>query len=222
ECLFLQAGPEVSVCSTKAFTGQLTLLALFALHLARSRKFSQEEGRKFLQDLERLPDQVDRVLRQKEEIRALAKKYAPFQQFFFLGRHYMYATSLEAALKLKEISYINAVGYPAGEMKHGPIALVDPTLAVIGLCGNEKALEKMFSNLMEIKAREAPILALAPEGTGEIDMIAEDILWLPKTCDELSCVLYSVASQLLAYYIAVERNTEIDQPRNLAKSVTVE
>jgi glucosamine--fructose-6-phosphate aminotransferase (isomerizing) len=169
-----------------------------------------------------LPEKVELVLRQQETIAALAKKYARYPSFFFLGRHYMHTTSLEAALKLKEISYINAQGYPAGEMKHGPIALVDSDLAVIGMCGNQHTLEKMISNLMEIKARGGPILALAPEGTPEIEKIASDVLWLPPVCDELASIPYSVASQLLAYYIALERGTDIDQPRNLAKSVTVE
>ena len=131
----------------------------------------------------------------------------------------MYPTCLEAALKLKEISYINAVAYPAGEMKHGPIALADEHLGVIGLCGNEKTLDKMLSNLMEIKARGAPILALAFEGTAEIEDIADDVFWLPTTSDELACVPYSIALQLLDYYIALEKGASIDQPRNLAKSV---
>lgn len=220
--LFLRAGPEISVCSTKAFTGQLAVLALFTLLMARLRNMSIAEGREFLRDLQDLPDRIDWVLREKEQIRSLAKKYSHFDNFFFLGRHYMYPSSLEGALKLKEISYINAVGYPAGEMKHGPIALINPDLAVIGLCGNEKTLEKMLSNLMEVKARKGSLLAFATRGTKEIESIADDVLWIPKMSDEFSCFLYSVAAQLLAYYVALERGTEIDQPRNLAKSVTVE
>jgi glutamine---fructose-6-phosphate transaminase (isomerizing) len=221
-CLFLRAGPEISVCSTKAFTSQLTVLALFTLLMARLRHMSKEEGKEFLQEILELPKKVDLVLREKETIKKLAKKYARYEHFFFLGRNYMFPTSLEGALKLKEISYINAVGYPAGEMKHGPIALVDSELAVVGLCGNQKTMDKMLSNMMEIKARGAPLLAFAPQGTPEVDKIADDLFWLPPTLDELACIPYSVASQLLAYYIALERGTEIDQPRNLAKSVTVE
>ena len=220
--LFLRAGPEISVCSTKAFTSQLTVLSLFTLLMARLRHMSKEEGQAFLHEIQALPPKVEQVLHQQEAIQALAKKYAHYNHFFFLGRHYMFTTSLEAALKLKEISYINAQGYPAGEMKHGPIALVDSDLAVIGMCGNKHTYEKMLSNLMEVKARGAPILAFAPEGTPEIEKIATDILWLPPICDELATIPYSVASQLLAYYIALERGTDIDQPRNLAKSVTVE
>jgi glucosamine--fructose-6-phosphate aminotransferase (isomerizing) len=220
--LLLRAGPEISVCSTKAFTSQLTLLSLFTLFMARLRHMGKQEGQAFLAAIQTLPTLVEGILQKKEEIQALAKKYCHFSQFFFLGRHYMHITSLEAALKLKEISYINAQAYPAGEMKHGPIALVDPQLAVIGLCGNTRTLDKMLSNLMEIKARSAPILAFAPEGTPEIAKIATDTLWLPPISDELASIPYAIASQLLAYYIALELGTDIDQPRNLAKSVTVE
>lgn len=220
--LFLRAGPEISVCSTKAFTSQLTVLALFTLLMARLRHMSKEEGQAFLSEIQSLPLIVEQVLRKHEVIKTLAHKYAHFNSFFFLGRHYMFTTSLEAALKLKEISYINAQGYPAGEMKHGPIALVDHELAVIGMCGNKHTLEKMISNLMEVKARGGPILAFAPEGSAEIEKVATDVLYLPPLCDELATIPYSVASQLLAYYIALERGTDIDQPRNLAKSVTVE
>ncbi len=224
--LYLRAGPEISVCSTKAFTSQLTVLSLFTLLMARLRHMSKEEGQIFLSEIQSLPEKVEQVLRQSEEIKIIAKKYARFDNMFFLGRHYMFTTSLEAALKLKEISYINAQGYPAGEMKHGPIALIDPNLAVIGMCGNKRTQEKMISNLLEIKARGGPILAFAPHGTPDIEQVieqvADDILWLPSVSDELDSILYSVASQLFAYYIALERGTDIDQPRNLAKSVTVE
>ncbi len=222
-CLFLKAGPEISVCSTKAFTGQLTVLSLFTLLLANLKQtITKEQGKTLLQDLHELPSQIDRVLRDKENIQALAKKYAKFDNFFFLGRNYMYATSLEGALKLKEISYINAVGYPAGEMKHGPIALVDKNLATIGLCGHEKTLDKLLSNLMEIKARGGPVLIFTSTDSPEIRQTADDVLFIPKTSDELACIPYSIATQLLAYYIALERGTDIDKPRNLAKSVTVE
>jgi glucosamine--fructose-6-phosphate aminotransferase (isomerizing) len=220
--LFLRAGPEISVCSTKAFTSQLTVLSLFTLLMARLRDMGKEEGQTFLTELQNLPDLIENILRQKDHIHSLAKKYAHYNSFFFLGRHFMHTTSLEAALKLKEISYINAQGYPAGEMKHGPIALVDAELAVVGMCGNNHTFEKMLSNLSEAKARGAPVLAFAPIGAPEIEKIADDVIWLPPICDELACIPYSVASQLLAYYIALERGTNIDQPRNLAKSVTVE
>lgn len=221
-CLFLRAGPEISVCSTKAFTSQLTVLSLFSLLMARLRHMGKEEGKEFLLELQSLPGKVELVLQQKDAIRRLASKYAKYDHFFFLGRNLMYPTSLEAALKLKEISYIHAIGYPAGEMKHGPLALVCPELAVVGLCGNKRTMDKMVSNLMEAKSRGAPLLVFATEGTEEVISMSDDILWLPSSCDELSCIIFSVAAQIFAYYIALERGTEIDQPRNLAKSVTVE
>lgn len=220
--ILLKAGPEICVCSTKAFTSQLTVLSLFTLLMARLRHMNKEDGQQFLQQLKELPLIVEKILRKEKEISLLAKKYAQFEHFFFLGRHYMFTTSLEGALKLKEISYLNAVGYPAGEMKHGPIALVNPDLAVVGMCGNLSTYEKMLSNLAEVKARGGVILAFAPEEAPEIDQIADDVLRLPYVSDALASIPYSIAAQLLAYYIAKERGTEIDQPRNLAKSVTVE
>ncbi|HSX12054.1 MAG TPA: glutamine--fructose-6-phosphate transaminase (isomerizing) [Rhabdochlamydiaceae bacterium] len=220
--ILLRAGPEISVCSTKAFTSQLTVLTLFTLLMARLRHMSKEEGKYLLSEILRLPELVENILLRHEEIAILAKKYAGYEEFFFLGRHYMYITSLEGALKLKEISYLNASGYPAGEMKHGPIALVDKGLATIGMCGNKRTYEKILSNLMEIKARGGPILAFAPQGAKEIDQIADDLFYIPEISDDLASIPYSVAAQLLAYYIALERGTEIDKPRNLAKSVTVE
>jgi glucosamine--fructose-6-phosphate aminotransferase (isomerizing) len=220
--LFLRAGPEISVCSTKAFTSQLAVLSLFTLMMARLRHMSKEEGQAFIHELQALPEKVEMVLQQKETIRLLAERYAHFPHFFFLGRHYMFTTSLEAALKLKEISYLNAQGYPAGEMKHGPIALVDSEMPIIALCGNLHTFPKLLSNLMEVQARGAPILALSPVGSPQIEKIASHTLWMPPVCDELASIPYSVACQLLAYYVALKRGTDIDQPRNLAKSVTVE
>ena len=220
--LFLRAGPEICVCSTKAFTSQLAVLSLFTLLMARLRHMSKEEGQAFLSELRTLPEKVQQVIQQEKTIAGLAKKYAHFDDVFFLGRHYMHACSLESALKLKEISYINAIGLPAGEMKHGPIALIDAKLAVIGLCGNKRTYEKMLSNLMEVKSRGGPILAFVPEGSQHIEDIADDVLYLPDICDELACIPYCVAGQLLAYHIACLRGCPIDNPRNLAKSVTVE
>lgn len=220
--ILLRAGPEISVCSTKAFTCQLTVLSLFTLLMARLRNMDRETGKEFVSQILSLPDIVENILTRHKEIKRLAKKYAAYEQFFFLGRHYMYTTSLEAALKLKEISYLNACGYPAGEMKHGPIALVDQNLVTLGMCGNQRTYEKTLNNLMEVKARGGPILAFAPEGALEIDLVADEVFYIPKICDDLASVPYSVAAQLFAYYIAKERGTEIDKPRNLAKSVTVE
>jgi len=220
--VFLRAGPEISVCSTKAFTSQITVLSLLALLMGRQRHLDKEEGQSFLADLRSLPSLVQQVLDQHLIIASLARKYSQYDHFFFLGRHYMHTTSLEAALKLKEITYLNATGYPAGEMKHGPIALVDSSLPIIGLCGNRKTLEKTLSNLTEVKSRGAPILAFAFEGTPDIETIADDVIYLPLCSDEIAPVPFSVATQLFAYYVAKERGTDIDHPRNLAKSVTVE
>lgn len=220
--ILLRAGAEISVCSTKAFTSQLTVLSLFTLLMARLRNMGNEEGKDFLAEILKLPDIVENVLVRHHEIQRLAKKYAHYKEFFFLGRHYMHTTSLEGALKLKEISYLNATGYPAGEMKHGPIALVDSNLITIGMCGNMRTFEKILSNLMEVKARSGPILAFAPTNAKEIDQIADDVFRIPPICDDLASIPYSVAAQLFAYYIALELKTDVDKPRNLAKSVTVE
>lgn len=220
--LFLRAGPEISVCSTKAFTSQLTVLALFTLYMARIRHVDKKEGQDFLRELKQLPTKVTQVLSQRAQIEAYANKYVSFKDFFFVGRRYMFPTSLEAALKLKEISYLNANGYPAGEMKHGPIALVHSQSITIGMCGNMQTFDKMLSNLMEIKSRGGQVLVFSPKGREEIAQITEDVIWMPKVIDPLASIPYSIAGQLFAYYIAKLRGTNIDQPRNLAKSVTVE
>lgn len=220
--LFLEAGREVSVCSTKTFSSQVALLFILTLFIAKTRGLSTKEITFFFQELESLPRKIQQVLNLHPTIQKIAKKYSGYEQMFFLGRHYMYATCLEAALKLKEISYIHAQGYPAGEMKHGPIALVDANLPVIFFCGNDRTLDKTMSNLAEIRARRAPILSFMPENTPDLAPLATDWVALPILCDELSPILYAIAGQLFAYYIALERGTDIDQPRNLAKSVTVE
>jgi len=220
--IFLRAGPEISVCSTKAFTSQITVLALFSLLLGRQRHLDKESGQKFLAALRSLPHLAEEVLSLDPEIQKIAQHYAGYTNFFFLGRHYMFPTSLEAALKLKEISYLNATAYPAGELKHGPISLVDTSLPVIGLAGNLRTLEKMTSNLREAKARGAPILAFTFPQATEIQEFANHAVVLPECPDELAPIPFSIALQLFAYHIARLRGTDIDQPRNLAKSVTVE
>lgn len=212
-CIFLKAGPEISVCSTKAFTSQITVLYLFALFLA---------GKGNLDELKKIPKHIEEVLEQAPRIQHIAKKYSHFDDFFFMGRRYMFPTCMESALKLKEISYVNANGYAAGELKHGPIALIDANFPVIAFCANHQTEEKIVSNLQEVKARGAPILALAPAHLKGISKIADDVIWLPETTDPLSPFASTVAGQLFAYYIAKERGCDIDQPRNLAKSVTVE
>ncbi len=221
-CIYQKAGPEISVCSTKALTSQIAVLALFALYMAELRGMPKEQIRSFYSELKKIPGHVQQVIERAPELEKLAQKYAHYDNFFFMGRRYMYTTSLEAALKLKEISYVNANGYPAGELKHGPIALLSTSFPVVAFCSNKKTEEKIASNLMEVKARGAPVLAFAPEGMKGISSIVDDLFFLPRTIDELSPFASTVAGQLLAYYIAKKRGCDIDQPRNLAKSVTVE
>jgi glucosamine--fructose-6-phosphate aminotransferase (isomerizing) len=220
--LLLRAGPEISVCSTKAFSSQLVVLSLFALMMARLRDLDRPQGSAFLQALLRLPQQVQEIIERKEEIRQLAHKYARYDHFFYVGRRYMYPMSLEGSLKLKEISYINANGYPAGELKHGPIALIDENCPTVAFAANQQTFEKMISNMMEIKARSGPLLAIGQKGMEELQSVADDLFLHPATIDALCPILSGVVAQLFAYYVALAKGCEIDQPRNLAKSVTVE
>lgn len=220
--IFLHAGPEIGVCSTKAYTNQVLILALLALFLARQRHMSREEGIAFLKELVQLPEIVQRVLALTPTIEAIAKRYSRYENYFYIGRRFMFPASLEGALKLKEISYINANGYAAGELKHGPIALITEECPVIALAANKKTHEKLLSNMMEVKTRRGKIIAIANTSSSEVDQIADEVVRIPETRDELSAIPVGVVTQLLAYYIAKERGAEIDQPRNLAKSVTVE
>jgi len=220
--ILLRAGPEIGVCSTKAFTNQLVVLALFALMMARMRHMNKAKGMEFIHNLKRLPAQVEEILARGQEIERVAAYVASFNHAFFIGRSYMHMASLEGALKLKEIAYVDATGYPAGEMKHGPIALISPSFLTIGLCTNALTYDKLLSNLKEVKARQGPLLAIAWEEQKEVSKIADEVIWIPKSCDELAPILATVVTQLLAYFVAKQRGADIDQPRNLAKSVTVE
>lgn len=220
--LFLKAGAEVGVCSTKAFTSQLIVLYLLTLLFARMRHMSQEEGIAWVKALKALPEQVEEVLKQAPLIEALADEYAHYQNFFFLGRRELYPTALEGALKLKEISYINANGYPAGELKHGPIALINEECPTVAFCNNKATYSKLLSNLKEVKARHGKVIAIVDKGAEGLDSIANARIEVPATIDPLAPILSSVAAQLFAYYVARKRGAEIDRPRNLAKSVTVE
>jgi glucosamine--fructose-6-phosphate aminotransferase (isomerizing) len=221
--IYLKAGPEVAVASTKTFTSQLVVLYLLTLMMARIHGLDNTTGRLLLRKLYEIPEQVIEVLKSAPEIEAVAGKYAHINDLFFLGRSFLYPTALEAALKLKEVAYIDATGYPAGEMKHGPIALLSPEVPVAVLCGNAQLQQKIMSNLMESKARGAPIIAFAwKDFIQELLPVADDILWIPKTSEALAPILMTIATQLFAYYAAKKRGAPIDQPRNLAKSVTVE
>jgi glucosamine--fructose-6-phosphate aminotransferase (isomerizing) len=222
-CLFLRAGPEIGVASTKTFTNQVAILSLFALMLGRLRgEMTLAEGIEFIKCFKQLPEQVGKILHLSPAIKAIAQKYAHFHDFLFVGRNVMYPTCLEGALKLKEISYANANGYPSGEMKHGPIALVNENCLTVALTCNAQTLDKVLSNLMTIKARNGRVLVFAQEGTAGLNEIADDLVLMPPTIDELAPILSAIATQILAYEIAHARGAEIDQPRNLAKSVTVE
>jgi glutamine---fructose-6-phosphate transaminase (isomerizing) len=220
--IYLHAGPEIGVASTKAFTSQVTVLTLLALLMGRIRTLSLREGAQIIRALEAVPAQMERVLAQGEAIRRIALKYAQAEDFFFLGRQYNFPVALEGALKLKEISYIHAEGYPAAEMKHGPIAMIDERTPTVFVIPSDSLYEKTFSNLQEIKARNGPIIALATEGNTEIARVVSDVLYLPATLEPLFPLLAAIPLQLLAYYIAVARGCDVDKPRNLAKSVTVE
>ncbi len=221
--ILLKAGPEISVCSTKAFTSQIAVLTLFSLYLARlHNQLSKSQVKTIFEELQEIPKHIETVLNQLPTIQAIAKKYAKFEHFFFMGRGYMLPTAMEAALKLKEISYVNANAYPAGELKHGPIALLHSQFPVVAFCAHKKTRDKIISNLTEVKARGSPVLAIAPSDDSEIKEIADDVIYVPKTRDELAPFSSSVVGQLFAYFIAKERGCDIDQPRNLAKSVTVE
>lgn len=220
--IYNHIGPEIGVASTKAFTSQITILALLTLFLGRQRQMSLVMGQRIAKEIKRLPNLVEKVLKQAPLIKKLAKKYYRAKNFLFLGRKYNYPIALEGALKLKEVSYIHAEGYASGEMKHGPIALIDKNFPTFGIAPSDSVYDKMISNLEEIKARSGPILALATEGNKEIKKITDDIIYIPKTLEMLTPVLSIVPLQLFAYYCAVLKRYDVDKPRNLAKSVTVE
>ena len=228
--IYTHAGPEIGVASTKAFTAQMTALYLFALYLAELRgTITAEQARDAVQELTRLPGKLEHLLTHEEDCEDLAREYVRSQDFLFLGRGIHYPIALEGALKLKEISYIHAEGYPAGEMKHGPNALIDENLPVVIIAtrdakdrGSMVRYEKTISNLKEVKARSGKVIALATEGDDEIAEAADHVIYIPPAPEELSAILEIIPLQLLAYHIAVRRGCDVDQPRNLAKSVTVE
>jgi glucosamine--fructose-6-phosphate aminotransferase (isomerizing) len=220
--IYLHAGPEIGVASTKAFTSQVSVLVLFALFMGRIRMLATQSGAQLLRALEAVPDQLQRVLEQNDQIREIALKYKDAQDFLFLGRQYSFPVALEGALKLKEISYIHAEGYPAAEMKHGPIALVSPETPSVFVAPVDQIYEKTQSNIEEVKARSGPIIAVTTEGNTELARKVDDVIYVPRTLDPLTPLLTVVPLQLLAYHIAVARGCDVDKPRNLAKSVTVE
>ncbi len=220
--IYLHAGPEIGVASTKAFSSQLVALSLFTLHMGRRRHLSVVQGREMVQALKKLPDQVEQVLALNDEIEELARSYVEAKNFLYLGRGYQFPVALEGALKLKEVSYIHAEGYPAAEMKHGPIALIDEDMPVVFLAPRDPIFGKVVSNIEEVKARGGRIIAVVSDEAPELDGKVDHLIRVPQTLPSLLPVLTTVPLQLLAYHIAVMRGCDVDQPRNLAKSVTVE
>ena len=220
---YTHAGPEIGVASTKAFTTQLIAMVLMALHLGRRNgKLDKGRARELLAELVALPGKMTEVIEHGAQLQVLARRYGNADGFLFLGRGAQYPIALEGALKLKEISYIHAEGYAAGEMKHGPIALIDDELPVVVLAPRGPHYEKVISNLAEVRAREGKILAVATRGDVDIGSTADDVIMIPETAVELQPILTTLPLQLLSYYVADFKGTDIDQPRNLAKSVTVE
>jgi glucosamine--fructose-6-phosphate aminotransferase (isomerizing) len=221
--IYLHAGPEVGVASTKAFTSQVAALALISLRIARLRNLSILQGRQFIEALHRLPDQAAQILKRSEEIEELASRFLrTTRNALYLGRGVNFPVALEGALKLKEISYIHAEGYPAAEMKHGPIALIDENMPVVFIAPRDAVHSKIVSNIEEVKARGGKVIALINQGDTEIERLADATFTIPETLDLLTPILTSIPLQLLSYYVAVSRGCNVDQPRNLAKSVTVE
>jgi glucosamine--fructose-6-phosphate aminotransferase (isomerizing) len=220
--IYLHAGPEIGVASTKAFTSQVTALMLLTLRLARLRHLSVLQGRAVVDALRALPDQVRTVMAQANAVEAIAERFIRAQNALYLGRGYNFPVALEGALKLKEISYIHAEGYPAAEMKHGPIALIDDLMPVVVVAPKDGTYAKIVSNVQEVKARGGRVFAIVTEGDEEITELADAVFPIPSTIDALTPVLSVLPLQLLAYYIAVRRGCDVDKPRNLAKSVTVE
>lgn len=220
--VYIHAGPEIGVASTKAFTSQITVLILLTFYLARRKYMTADAGREFLQELITAPQHVKQILDKSDEIKNIAKLYQKHRNFLYLGRGIQFPVALEGALKLKEISYIHAEGYPAAEMKHGPIALIDENMPVVFIAIKDEVYQKVISNIQEVKARKGRIIAIATEGDEEIKKYADHVFYVPATRKIVSPLLTVIPLQLLAYHIAVLRGCNVDQPRNLAKSVTVE
>ncbi len=220
--VYLRSGPEIGVASTKAFTGTLAVLFMLSLHLGRQRHTSNAEGRKLVRALQAIPAQMRQVLATEQEIKDLACRFVHSRNALYLGRGYSFPVALEGALKLKEISYIHAEGYPAAEMKHGPIALIDKNMPVVVVAPQDSVYDKVVSNIEEIRARKGQVIAIATEGDTEIASKADHVIYIPETLEILTPLLSVVPLQLLAYHIAVLRGCPVDQPKNLAKSVTVE
>jgi glucosamine--fructose-6-phosphate aminotransferase (isomerizing) len=220
--VYIHSGPEIAVASTKAFTSQISVFYLFTLLMARMRHYSYEQGLRLVEQLQRIPQQIEELLGRADDVKEIAHRYARYENFLFMGRGLNYPVALEGALKLKEISYIHAEGYSSAEIKHGPIALINESTPSVFLVPDEGLRNKVISNMKEVKARNGRVIAVAVDGDDEIADIADDVLWVPKTDELLYPFLMVVPLQLFAFYCALELGRDVDQPRNLAKSVTVE
>jgi glucosamine--fructose-6-phosphate aminotransferase (isomerizing) len=220
--VYIHAGPEIGVASTKAFTSQLVVLSLLTLLVAQRKGFNGPVARDVIEELVSLPDKVKAILSGSSKIQEIASQYRDVRNFLYLGRGFNFPVALEGALKLKEISYIHAEGYPAAEMKHGPIALIDDQMPVVFIAPKDSSYEKIISNIQEVKARRGRVIAIVNEDDEQIRSLADHLIIVPKTIEMLSPILTIVPLQLLAYHIALIRGCNVDQPRNLAKSVTVE
>ena len=220
--VYIHAGPEIGVASTKAFTSQVTVLALLTMHLGRLRDMSRETGQAMARELLEIPGKIERILAAAPAIHAIAAQLQHHNNFLYLGRGVNFPVALEGALKLKEISYVHAEGYPAAEMKHGPIALIDENMPVVFICTKDAAYEKVMTNMQEVRARHGKIIAVATEGDADVHRLADFVIPVPATLDALTPLLSVVPLQLLAYSMATLRGCDVDMPRNLAKSVTVE
>ncbi len=220
---YIHVGPEIGVASTKAFTGQVTVLSMLALTIAHQRgNISEEKFIQLVRELQAIPDKIKEVLKRSEEVKELSRIFTYAHNFIYLGRGYNYPAALEGALKLKEISYIHAEGYPAAEMKHGPIALIDAEMPVVVIATSDSIYEKTISNIQEIKARQGRVIAIVTEGDKAVRGIADYCIEVPQVAEPFTPIVASIPLQLLAYYIAVNKGRDVDRPRNLAKSVTVE
>ncbi len=220
--VYTHAGPEIAVASTKAFGAQLATMALLALFLGRQRNMSLVMGQRIARELARIPGMQRKILEASEQIKKLAKKYSKYENFLFLGRKYNYPVALEGDIKLKEVSYVHSEGYAAGEMKHGPIAMIDKNFPSVFIAPQDSVYEKMVSNIEEVRARGGPVIAVATEGDEKISELADDVIYIPKTLEMLTPLLSVIPLQLFAYHFGVLRGHDVDKPRNLAKSVTVE
>lgn len=220
--VYIHAGPEIGVASTKAFTAQLTVLALITLLIARKKSMSLIDGKEIAKEIQLLPDKIRKILQLNFEIEKIAEEFKDSKNFLYLGRGYNFPVALEGALKLKEISYIHAEGYPAAEMKHGPIALIDENMPTIFIAPKDSTYDKILSNIQEVKARKGKVIAIASENDFQIDSLVDYVIKIPDTIRMLMPILTVIPLQLLSYHIAVKKGLNVDQPRNLAKSVTVE